>query len=83
MLGILGGVLFAATMTSFALFAKKFGDSTFAHPATRAPSCGCRVALVALFILRGIGDFTQTYFMGYVGRQHRQPAAPARCSGAS
>jgi len=27
------------------------------------------VALVAVFIVRGLGDFTQTYFMGYVGRQ--------------
>src|SRR4029077_11123903 len=27
------------------------------------------LALLALFILRGLGDFTQTYFMGYVGRQ--------------
>ena len=27
------------------------------------------VILVVLFILRGLGDFTQTYFMGYVGRR--------------
>jgi len=27
------------------------------------------LALVGLFILRGLGDFIQTYFMGYVGRQ--------------
>ena len=27
------------------------------------------VGLVILFILRGLGDFTQTYCMGYVGRQ--------------
>ena len=27
------------------------------------------LAVVALFLLRGMGDFTQTYFMGYVGRQ--------------
>jgi len=40
-LGILGGVLFSATMASFALLAKKFGDGTFGHQ-DRAPSCGCR-----------------------------------------
>jgi subfamily B ATP-binding cassette protein MsbA len=27
------------------------------------------LALVGLFLLRGLGDFTQTYFMGYVGRR--------------
>jgi len=27
------------------------------------------VGLVILFVLRGLGDFTQTYYMGYVGRQ--------------
>ena len=27
------------------------------------------VALIALFALRGLGDFTQTYCMGYVGRR--------------
>jgi subfamily B ATP-binding cassette protein MsbA len=66
--GVLGGVLFSATMTSFALFAKKFGDSVLVHPDRRA-IVWVPLALVALFILRGIGDFTQTYFMGYVGRR--------------
>jgi subfamily B ATP-binding cassette protein MsbA len=67
-LGMLGGVLFSATMTSFALFAKKFGDSVLVHPDRRA-IIWVPLALVGLFILRGIGDFTQTYFMGYVGRR--------------
>jgi ATP-binding cassette, subfamily B, bacterial MsbA len=66
-LGILGGALFAATMTSFALFAKKFGDGTLGHRDPRT-IVWVPLALVGLFILRGIGDFTQTYFMGYVGR---------------
>ena len=35
-LGMLGGVLFSATMTSFALFAKKFGDTVLVHPDRRA-----------------------------------------------
>jgi subfamily B ATP-binding cassette protein MsbA len=67
-LGILGGVLFSATMTSFALLAKKFGDSVLVHPDPRA-IVWVPLALIVLFILRGIGDFTQTYFMGYVGRR--------------
>jgi len=66
-LGILGGVLFAATMASAALFAKKFGDGTLVHQDPRT-IVWVPLALVALFTLRGIGDFTQTYFMGYVGR---------------
>jgi subfamily B ATP-binding cassette protein MsbA len=67
-LGLLGGALFAATMASFALFAKKFGDGTLAHRDPRT-IVWVPLALVGLFILRGIGDFTQTYFMGYIGRQ--------------
>ena len=34
-LGMLGGALFAATMTSFAWFAKKFGDGTLVHELER------------------------------------------------
>jgi ATP-binding cassette, subfamily B, bacterial MsbA len=67
-LGILGGVLFAATMASFALFAKKFGDGTLVHEDPRT-IVWVPLALVGLFVLRGIGDFVQTYFMGQIGRQ--------------
>jgi len=67
-LGILGGVLFAATMASFALFAKKFGDGTLVHEDPRT-IVWVPLALVALFVLRGIGDFIQTFFMGQIGRQ--------------
>jgi len=66
--GILGGILFSATMASFALFAKKFGDGTFAQQDPRT-IVWVPLALIGLFILRGVGDFTQTYFMGYVGRR--------------
>ena len=67
-LGMLGGVLFSATMASFALLAKKFGDGTFTHQDPRT-IVWVPLALIGLFILRGLGDFIQTYFMGYVGRQ--------------
>ena len=65
---MLGGVLFSATMASFALFAKKFGDGTFTQQDPRT-IVWMPLALVGLFVLRGLGDFTQTYFMGYVGRR--------------
>src|SRR5215469_18961810 len=67
-LGMLGGALFAATMTSFAWFAKKFGDGTLVQQDPRT-IVWVPLALIALFTLRGIGDFVQTYFMGSVGRQ--------------
>ncbi|MBV8877610.1 MAG: lipid A export permease/ATP-binding protein MsbA [Gammaproteobacteria bacterium] len=67
-LGMLGGALFAATMTSFAWFAKKFGDGTLVHEDPRT-IVWVPLALVGLFLLRGLGEFVQTYYMGYVGRQ--------------
>jgi len=67
-LGVLGAMLFSATMASFALLAKKFGDGTFTHQDPRT-IVWVPLALIGLFILRGLGDFIQTYFMGYVGRQ--------------
>ena len=66
-LGLLGGALFSASMVSFAYFMTRFGEGTLVHqdPATIV---WVPVALVGLFLVRGLGDFTQTYFMGYVGR---------------
>jgi len=67
-LGVLGALLFSAVMASFALLAKKFGDGTFTHQDPRT-IVWVPLAVVGMFLLRGLGDFTQTYFMGYVGRQ--------------
>jgi ATP-binding cassette, subfamily B, bacterial MsbA len=67
-LGMLGGVLVAATMASFAPFAQFVVGSTFIRQDPRTV-LWVPLALVGLFTLRGIGDFIQTYFMGYVGRQ--------------
>jgi subfamily B ATP-binding cassette protein MsbA len=55
-------------MSSFSLYAKVLGDRTFAHRDPRT-IVWLPLALIGLFILRGLGDFTQTYFMGYVGRR--------------
>jgi len=67
-LGMLGGIVFSATMVSFSGFAKLFGDGTFTHPDPRMIVL-IPAVFVALFLLRGIGDFVETYCMGYVGRR--------------
>jgi subfamily B ATP-binding cassette protein MsbA len=67
-LGMLGGIVFSISMVSFVPFAQLFGDSAFTH---RDPRMIWLVplALVGLFVLRGVGDLTETYCMGYVGRR--------------
>jgi subfamily B ATP-binding cassette protein MsbA len=67
-IGLLGAILYAATQTSFAALAKWFGDSTLTQRDPRT-IVWVPLAVIALFVLRGLGDFTQTYFMGYVGRR--------------
>jgi subfamily B ATP-binding cassette protein MsbA len=66
-LGVLGAMLYSATMVSFAVFAKFFGDGTFEQRDPRTIIL-LPLALVVLFFLRGVGGFTQTFCMGYVGR---------------
>ena len=67
-LGMLGGIVFSISMVSFVPFAQLFGDSAFTqrdpHMIVLVP-----LGLVGLFVLRGLGDFTETYCMGYVGRR--------------
>jgi subfamily B ATP-binding cassette protein MsbA len=67
-LGLLGGFMYSGAMASFALFAKWLGDGTFTRRDPRT-IVWLPLALIGLFVLRGLGDFTQTYFMGYVGRR--------------
>lgn len=67
-LGILGAMMFSTSMVLFSAFAKEFGDGTFVDRDPRT-IVWLPIALVALFVLRGLGDFTQTYCMGYVGRR--------------
>lgn len=66
-LGMLGAVLFSASMVSFSLFAKQFGDGTFSNRDPKSIVL-LPVLLVALFAVRGLGDFTQTYCMGSIAR---------------
>ena len=67
LLGVLGMVIFAATDAGWAVFVRFFLDGTFVD---RDPRMVWLVpaALVGLFLLRGIGDFLQTYCPGHVGR---------------
>ena len=67
-LGMLGGVVFSISMVSFVPFAELFGDSAFTQRDPRMIWV-IPLGLVGLFVLRGIGDFTETYCMGYVGRK--------------
>jgi ATP-binding cassette, subfamily B, bacterial MsbA len=64
---MLGGLLYSAASAGFVLLAKELGDGTIVQRDTRT-IFWLPALLVAIFTLRGAGDFTQTYFMGYVGR---------------
>ena len=66
-LGTLGAMLFSASMISFSLFAKEFGDGTFVERDPKSIVL-LPLLLVGLFAVRGIGDFTQTYCMGVISR---------------
>jgi subfamily B ATP-binding cassette protein MsbA len=67
-LGMTGGLVYAAAMASFAVYAKQFTQSTLVHSDPRMIIV-LPVALVGLLFLRSMGDFTQTYFTGYVSRR--------------
>ena len=68
MFGVLGMAIFAATDAGWAAFVKFFLDGTFVAKDPRmvwlVPS-----VLVGLFVLRGLGDYLQTYCPGFVGRK--------------
>jgi subfamily B ATP-binding cassette protein MsbA len=66
-LGVLGMVIFAASDAGWAAFVKFFLDGTFVDKDPRMVWL-VPLILVGLFILRGVGDFLQTYCPGYVGR---------------
>jgi len=68
LVGVLGMAIFAATDAGWAAFVKFFLDGTFVDRDPRMVWL-VPVALVGLFILRGLGDFLQTYCPGWVGRR--------------
>ncbi|HEY1898925.1 MAG TPA: lipid A export permease/ATP-binding protein MsbA [Steroidobacteraceae bacterium] len=67
-LGMFGGLVYAAAMASFSIYAKKFTDGTLEHSDPRT-IIWLPIALVGVLFLRSMGDFTQTYFTGYVSRR--------------
>ena len=68
LVGVLGMTIFAATDAGWAAFVKFFLDGTFVERDPRMVWL-VPVALVGLFVLRGLGDFLQTYCPGWVGRR--------------
>jgi len=66
-LGLLGAALFAACQSAFLWSLQLFLDGTFLDH-DRRMLAWAPLAIVALFALRGVGDFVQTYFMSCVGR---------------
>jgi ATP-binding cassette, subfamily B, bacterial MsbA len=68
LIGVLGSILFAASNASLAYLVRNFLHGTFI---TSDPSVQWKVPLgvVVLFTLRGIGDYIQSYFPSWVGRQ--------------
>ena len=67
-LGMLGGLLYAGAMASFTWYAKKFTDNTLVHADPRT-IVWLPLAVVGVLAVRSLGDFTQTYFTGYVSRR--------------
>jgi ATP-binding cassette, subfamily B, bacterial MsbA len=66
-IGLTGALVFAISAASFPRAANYLGDF-LSHP-DPGTVVWLPVALVLIFVARGLGDFVQTYFMGYVGRQ--------------
>ncbi|MBS0395574.1 MAG: lipid A export permease/ATP-binding protein MsbA [Proteobacteria bacterium] len=68
LLGVVGMAISAAVETAWMWLAKEFLDGTFfnhdPHTAVLVP-----VAIVAIFFVRGIGDYVAQYAPGWVGRQ--------------
>lgn len=66
--GMSGGILYSLSMVSFSVLAKFFGDYTFVLRDPRTILL-LPLGVILIFVLRGVGDFTQTYFTGYVSRR--------------
>ena len=68
LVGVVGMSLFAATNAAWAWLIKDFLNETFV---ARNPDVLWFVpaAIVAIFFVRGLGDYIGTYFPGWVGRQ--------------
>jgi subfamily B ATP-binding cassette protein MsbA len=68
LIGVLGSVLFASSNAALAYLVKQFLNGAFL---VKDPTVLWKVPLgvVVLFTLRGVGDYVQSYYSGWVGRQ--------------
>jgi ATP-binding cassette, subfamily B, bacterial MsbA len=68
LIGVLGSILFAASNASLAYLVRRFMHGTFLD---KNPDIVWQVpvGVVVIFTLRGIGDYVQSYFPSWVGRQ--------------
>jgi subfamily B ATP-binding cassette protein MsbA len=68
LIGVLGMALYAATDAGTAWFVDKFLEHAFVDPDPRVV-WAVPLGVLALFLLRGAGDYLATYFPAKVGRQ--------------
>ena len=68
LIGVMGAALFAASNVALAYLVQKFLHGAFI---VRNPSVlwEVPVGVVVLFTVRGIGDYVQSYYPSWVGRQ--------------
>ncbi len=68
LIGVLGSVLFAASNAALSFLVRQFLNGTFL---VKNPDVQWQVPIgvVVLFTLRGIGDYVQSYYPSWVGRQ--------------
>ncbi|MDP9083453.1 MAG: lipid A export permease/ATP-binding protein MsbA [Pseudomonadota bacterium] len=68
LIGVLGAILFAASNAALAYLVKKFLNGAFVVK-NAAVLWEVPIGVVVLFTLRGLGDYVQTYYPSWVGRQ--------------
>jgi subfamily B ATP-binding cassette protein MsbA len=67
-LGTLGATVFAGASALFLWVTRQFLDQSFINSDNRMLTWA-PIGVIAIFIVRGIGEFTQAYFMGQVSRR--------------
>jgi subfamily B ATP-binding cassette protein MsbA len=68
LIGVAGMALFATTEGSLPVLVKTFLQDSFSHPEPRLLWL-VPFGAIALFVLRGLGDYVSNYFPAWVGRQ--------------
>ena len=71
LIGVMGSALFAASNVALAYLVQKFLHGAFI---VKSPDIVWEVpvGVVVLFTVRGIGDYVQSYYPSWVGRQRRR-----------